>query len=238
MSLRKRATRHTTHEEAEKLGDTLMQLPHFKEAFNTIRGTPLNKRKATVLLIGTKGTGKTYLANLLLTGLKVGYITTTQVGFLAEDCHGKDVIYWDEASIPAQEAELTKGIFQGRYYQIKRKGQSAQYQSEWTPVLATANLEPWVRERLKNDDCEALNDRCWRLDISADTLKGIDLELVDPIETLNYLHYKCQPEFSTEYEVQGRAYEEGEDTSTRNSQWTTYQRPHTQQPNAKRQRQK
>lgn len=196
----------------------LKEFPDMTIAICQIRLVPLNLRKATIMLIGPAGTGKTYLSKLLTHGMNIGVVNGEgSTNFMLSDTLEKDAVIWEEAQVPFQFAQTYKCFMQGHGYSIDMKKKDFKIQTNWTPVIMTCNQIPW-RTVGTGEDKRAFADRCITINVNKkwmpyddDTMMKVDRQLLVDIledEAIEE-HYKYRTEVTRLYKSTGEIVEVG-----------------------------
>ena len=89
--------------------------------WNCIRGKPIWKRKATILLSGKPGTGKSLLSKIMTMGMTIGYIDSFNDAFPITELEDVEVGVWEEGHLMFQHVPLFKKVLEGRDYVINKK---------------------------------------------------------------------------------------------------------------------
>lgn len=160
--------------------------------YGTLRGKPPDRRKATVMLKGRPGTGKTLISSIMTRGLACGIINSKCKTFPMNECVGAEAIIWEESSVDFQDANYWKQVLQGEGYIIDQKNKKGAYQKKWVPVVATTNERAWPAN-VYNVDAIALRDRCWMVELDNKwwSCKNYKLQHIDWDKVAAYIDGFC-----------------------------------------------
>lgn len=141
-------------------------------------------KKRTLIFCGNSNTGKSLLANALLTPVAPGYIQRdggTNVHWL-ENLYRKSVVLWEEPSVHMSNIEDVKLLLGGENIVINRKNKNLIERPPGPAVLITTNKEFW------HYDPEPLLNRII-IYYFHHQVNGITTKVIKPIEIITYL---CQ----------------------------------------------